>query len=95
LPSAAEVRPKEEISVGYVREVFFQLVVVILTAEFDGMRTNDFAVVVNDLVNVIQQVIGPARHSNDEVVEVNLWNALHAGSPEKNSRSSVIARSKT
>src|SRR6202007_2893874 len=67
---------EEEVAVGYVGEVFFILVVVILSAEFEGMPPHHFAEIVEHLIDVFEQLIRPARHTDGIVIEIGFRDAL-------------------
>ena len=87
-----ERRAEAEIAIGDVRQVLFELVEVILTAEFYGVGTNYLTEVVGYRIDIGDQLVRTAGHADDEVVEVNLRNPLDAGCARKNAGLPVGSR---
>src|SRR5690348_5350542 len=92
---AAVVRAKKEVAVGDVGKVLLQLVVVILPAKLNGVGTDYFAEVVNDLVDVVNQLVRTAGHANYEIVEINFGHALHSRIAHENPGLVIQPRGKT
>ena len=90
---SAEGGAKEVISVGDVRQIFFQLVEVELAAKLYVVGSNGFAEVIHHLVDVVDQLVRPAGNADDKAVEVDLWNALDTRRAGKNAGSAVGAGS--
>ena len=93
--AAVESCAKKEIAVGDVGEIFFELIEVILAAHFEGVRPDQTAKVVYDLINVVNQLVGTAGHTDDVVVEVNLRHALDAWRPYEDARCATRTRRET
>ena len=91
-----EIASEEEIAVrDVINEVFFELVVVKLTSELERVGADDFAVVVQDLVDVVDQTVRTARHSDHKVVEVDFRNTFESGNQRENTGSPVCAGSES
>ncbi len=51
----------------------------ILASEFQRVGTDDFAVIVQYLVDVFDETIRTAGYSDDKIVEINFWNTFERG----------------
>src|ERR1700687_1891882 len=93
--SAVQASPEEEVTVSDVGKVFFILVVVILGAKFHRVSADNFAEIVEHLVDVFDQLVRPARHANSKVIEVDFRNPFDTRCSDMNPRSAVVPRSKS
>ena len=90
-----EAAAKKEIAVGDVGKIFFQLVEMILPAEFDSVRAQNLAEIIYDLINVLGDAKRTAGDADHEVVEVNFRDPLDSGCAYEDSGSAAGAGSET
>lgn len=83
---------QKEVAVGNVGKILFELIEVVLASELDGMCPDDFAEVVGDLVDVVEQLIRTAGDADHEIVEINLRDSLDAGRSDIDTRGATVAR---
>ena len=66
-----------------------------LPTKLHRVRTDDFTVVVKNLIDIVDQLVRAAGHADDKVVEINFRNAFNAGSSNEGAGSPVDPRGKS
>ena len=92
---AVNSRAEEQVAIFGVEEILLQLIEVVLASEFQGVRAEDFAEVVEDLEAVLGEADRFAGHSNREAIEVRFGDAFHARSTNKNTGRPIFTRGKS